>query len=316
MARASEKNKWLTPRVKLAIKLALSALAMYIVFRKLEFKMVWELLRKSELTYLILALLLFNVSKFLSAARLRSILNALELRLNLKFHLRLCYVGMFYNLFLPGGIGGDGYKVVYLNKSFGTGLKLLLASVLLDRVGGAAILLSMAFAFSLAVLPFVDSLPWYSSYLCIAASILCIPALFIGIKLLFPSFWSARFGILLWSVGVQSVQLLCAYAILLAFGVSELFTVYFMLFLVSSLASMLPISFGGIGLRELFFLYAAKYLSIDETVAVSLGLMYFVVIALSSFAGVFISLPDSPEPEQAPSDAALMGEAAVQSARQ
>jgi hypothetical protein len=46
-------------------------------------------------------------------------------------------------------------------------------------------------------------------------------------------------------------------------------------------------------LRELVFLYAAGFLPIDESVAISLGLVFFLVTALSSFTGVFIRLPDS-----------------------
>jgi hypothetical protein len=287
-----KKKKKLHPYLKLAIKLSLSGLAMWIVFRKVEFTAVWALVRQSNVWWLVLALLLFNVSKWFSAYRLQALLRAIGIDLSLNYHLRLCYVGMFYNLFLPGSVGGDGYKVVHLNKHFGSGLKLLVASMLLDRASGGAILLSMAFAFGIFVTPFFSELPAYTNGLSIVAAVLCIPVLFIAIKFIFPSFWSSRYPVLLWSVGVQGVQVLCAYAILLAFGVSDLFMVYFVLFLASSLASMLPISFGGVGLRELVFVYASQYLPIDETPAVSLGLMYFVVIALSSFVGVFVKLPE------------------------
>jgi len=267
-------------------------LAMWVVFRKVELAEVWELVRYSNLALLFVALILFNVSKWLSAHRLKAILKAIDIDLGIRFHLKLCYVGMFYNLFLPGSVGGDGYKVVYLNKRFSAKLKLLLASMLYDRASGGAILLSMAFAFGIFAIPYFDFFPDYSHYLTVLFSVLCIPALFLGTRFVFPSFWSARYPVFLWSIGVQGVQVLCAYAILLAFGVSDLFMLYFVLFLASSLASMLPVSFGGVGLRELVFVYAAQYLPIDETPAVSLGMMYFVVIALSSFAGIFIKLPE------------------------
>ncbi len=291
MDTAKEKKPKIHPYLKLAIKLGLSALAMWIVFRKVEFGEVWGLVRESNPLWLLLALILFNVSKWFSAYRLQALLRAINIDLDMNYQLRLTYVGMFYNLFLPGSVGGDGYKVVHLNKRFSASLKLLVASMLLDRASGGAILLAMAFGFAAFVIPYFDFFPSYSLAGLIVLSLLCIPALYFGIRLVFPSFWSARHAILLWSVGVQSVQVLCAYAILLAFGVTELFMIYFVLFLVSSLASMLPISFGGVGLRELVFLYASQYLPIDETPAVSLGLMYFVVIAISSFAGVFVKLP-------------------------
>lgn len=287
-----KKKRKINPYLKLAVKLGLSGLAMWIVFRKVELAEVWALFKRSNPVYLLAALLLFNVSKWLSAYRLRAILRALGIDLDMGFHLKLCYVGMFYNLFLPGSVGGDGYKVVYLNKRFSGKLKLLVASMLYDRAAGGAVLLAMAFAFSVYALPHIDFLPEYGNFLVLGAAVLCIPALFLGTKLVFPSFWSARYPILGWSIGVQCVQVVCAFFILRAFGVTGNYMLYFVLFLASSLASMLPLSFGGVGLRELVFVYAAQFLPIEQTPAVSLGIMYFVVIALSSFAGVFVKLPE------------------------
>lgn len=293
-----KKKSKIHPYIKLAIKLGLSGLAMYIVFRKVDFTTVWELVRKSNPLWLIIAFLLFNLSKLFSAHRLRALLDALGISIGYIHNLKLCYVGMFYNLFLPGSVGGDGYKVVYLNKKYQAKLKLLVASVLLDRVSGAAILLAMALAFGVFVTPFFDFFPNYTNLTMVILATLAIPVLLLVIRFVFPSFKKASGPIIGWSVCVQGVQVICAYAILRAFGVDELYMVYFVLFLASSLASMLPLSFGGVGLRELVFVYAAQYLPIDETPAVALGLMYFVVIAASSFIGIFIKLPNhEPVPE-------------------
>lgn len=281
--------------LKFCLKLGLSALAMYIVFRKVEFKEVWALVRVSNVGWLVVALLLFNLSKVFSAFRLLALLKPLGIHLDTGYNLKLCYVGMFYNLFLPGSIGGDGYKVVHLNRRFAAGVKLLVASVLLDRVSGGAVLLGMALGFSLWVTAQFDFLPGYTNILLLLGTVLSLPALMLTIRYLFPTFWPARYPVMWWSIAVQSVQVVCAYAILLAFGVDTHFMLYFVLFLVSSLASMLPISLGGVGLRELVFLYASQYLPIEETPAISLGLMYFVVIALSSFVGIFLKLPEGDE---------------------
>ncbi len=43
---------------------------------------------------------------------------------------------MFYNLFLPGSISGDAYKVVRLTKDFNVAYKKTTAAVLLDRFSG------------------------------------------------------------------------------------------------------------------------------------------------------------------------------------
>ncbi len=277
--------------VKLSLKIGLSALAMYLVFTKIELATVWNLIRQSNVLWLLAAFVLFNISKVLSAFRLKSLLDAMEVRIDYVYHLKLCYVGMFYNLFLPGSVGGDGYKVIHLKRRFPVKTKHLVASVLIDRISGAAILLFLALAFALPVPAFFTEFPEWVYPLSIAALVVCIPALMLVIYLLFRTFWAALYPVIGWSFGVQLVQVLCAYTILLAFGVDSHFVIYFVLFLLSSLASMLPISFGGVGLRELVFLYASQYFAIDETAAIALGLMYFLVIAASSFIGIFVKLP-------------------------
>ena len=51
-------------------------------------------------------------------------------------NIKLYYVGMFYNLFLPGGIGGDGYKVWMLRREFSSSWKSLILISFLERLNG------------------------------------------------------------------------------------------------------------------------------------------------------------------------------------
>lgn len=277
---------------KLVLKIGLSALAMYLVFTKIELSTVWDLIRKANWLWLFVAFILFNISKVFSAFRLLALIRNLGIHIDHWYNLKLCYVGMFYNLFLPGSVGGDGYKVVHLKRRFEAKTKHLVAAVLIDRISGAAILLFLALAFALPLPTFFIELPAWTYPLAILALITCLPALALVMWMLFRTFWKSFYAVTGWSFGVQLVQVLCAWAILLAFGVDSHFMIYFVLFLVSSLASMLPISFGGVGLRELVFLYASQYFPIEETPAIALGLMYFMVIAASSFIGIFVKLPE------------------------
>lgn len=65
---------------------------------------------------------MFNISKIISSIRLNRYFKDINLSLSQTYNLKLYYLGMFYNLFLPGGIGGDGYKIYIikniLNKKF------------------------------------------------------------------------------------------------------------------------------------------------------------------------------------------------------
>jgi len=278
--------------LKFFVKIALSALAIYLVFSKIELDAVWNLMKSSSPLYLIGAIFFFNISKIVSSVRLLALFRAIRVDISFAHNLRLYYVGMFYNLFLPGGIGGDGYKVFHLKKRSETTTKLLLAAVLLDRISGAALLAFLALvlaSFQSTLFTNVGTLWKYAAYF---GAIMAIPALVVLIRTAFKSFVSAISPTVLWSLVVQLAQLVCAFFILRSYEVSDHFPIYFVLFLVSSIAAMLPISFGGVGLRELVFLYASALFPIDETAAVALGLVFFLITAASSFFGVFLRLPD------------------------
>lgn len=76
--------------------------------------------------------------------------------------------------------------------------------------------------------------------------------------------------------------------ILLALGVNAHFTAYLFLFLVSSIAAVIPVTIGGVGARELVYLYGHQYLAIDEKTGVAFTLLFFLITATSSLTGVLI----------------------------
>jgi uncharacterized membrane protein YbhN (UPF0104 family) len=80
-----------------------------------------------------------------SAFRWRSFLEPLGHRLSPGPLVRLCFVGAFFNAFLPTGVGGDAYKATRLRGGTGA-LTRAFASVLLDRAAGIVGLALLALA--------------------------------------------------------------------------------------------------------------------------------------------------------------------------
>jgi len=66
--------------------------------------------------FLILALIAFVISKIIASWRLKIYFKNIFIRLTEQTNLKLYWLGMYYNLFLPGSIGGDAYKVLLLKK--------------------------------------------------------------------------------------------------------------------------------------------------------------------------------------------------------
>ena len=122
--------------IKLVLKLAITVAALYIVFRNIDIREVLALFGRSNPWWLLLALAAFVLSQVLSSFRLNQFLRKVEINISERANFRLYLLGMFYNLFLPGGIGGDGYKIYLLNKTYKVKVGKLLWALIMDRLSG------------------------------------------------------------------------------------------------------------------------------------------------------------------------------------
>jgi uncharacterized membrane protein YbhN (UPF0104 family) len=280
-----EKKK-LKQILKYALKVALSGVALYFVFKKVDFQDVKEEVLKANYLYIFLALILFNFSKILSAFRLNHFFKSVGCHISEKYNLRLYYIGMFYNLFLPGGIGGDGYKVYLLNKHKKTKVKDLISATIIDRFSGLAALvfLTIILIFFSTVYQEFGGLKW----MFVAGLILIFPAFYFLIRWFFKRFLSIFLITNLQGFGVQLLQLGSAWMIMLALGISIHQFDYLALFLVSSVVAVIPFTLGGLGARELVFSYGDQLMPIDPHTSVAIGTFFFLITAVSSFVGVFL----------------------------
>jgi uncharacterized membrane protein YbhN (UPF0104 family) len=278
-------------QLKTILKLALTGLALYLVFQKIDTVQLFQIVKTIHWLWMIPAALFFVVSKVVTALRLNLYFKNIGLHLSEGQNWRLYLIGMFYNLFLPGGIGGDGYKVYLLNKHFKTPVKKLIQSALLDRLGGLVAIVFLLFGLFLLVdirLDFLESGVWNG--LMIAGLVLTIPVFWFTQKFFFkdflPSFWLANF----WSFAGQIAQLICAWFILMALGVDAKILAYQLVFLLSSIVAVLPLTIGGVGARELVFVYVHTYAGIEETAAVAFSLIFFLISAAVSLVGAFVKV--------------------------
>ena len=121
---------------KLLIKILVTGLAISWVVSQVHLKDIARHIIKVPIPLTIAAILVYNVTRFLGALRLNLFFKQDDIMLSRKENLRLYYKGMFYNLFLPGGIGGDGYKAYYIHNKLHAPIKRVLKSILWDRISG------------------------------------------------------------------------------------------------------------------------------------------------------------------------------------
>ena len=148
--------------VKLFLKIGFTVLLLYLVFRKIDLPQIKRIFFQSNPVYIFLAFLVYLLTQVVSAWRLLSFFKSLKLDLNFGYNLRLFWLGMFYNVFLPGGVGGDGYKIYVLKKKFNLPTKKIFFALLLDRFSGlwAIGLISTCL---IILIPKIDINPWLAA---------------------------------------------------------------------------------------------------------------------------------------------------------
>jgi uncharacterized membrane protein YbhN (UPF0104 family) len=258
-------------KIKLLIKITFIVLAFVIIFSKIDINQLKNIHLKNPL-WLFIGFMLFNISQIISALRVHLYLQNIKITPTFKKQVMLYYVGMFYNTLLPGGIGGDAYKAYKFEKSYQKGYKLIIKALLIDRISGLfaiffllGILLSAKFSWLFIIITFFTP----------------ILLLFIK-KTLFKEFSFLPF---VFSIIVQLLQMFTFLAILLSLGINSHIIDFLILFFISSIVSVIPISIGGVGLRELTFLYGLEYLHLNPAYGVIGAFLFFVISIISSAIG-------------------------------
>lgn len=275
-----KQRKTLTTTLKIVVSVAL----IYFIFTKINFLDVLKILKQAKAGYLILAVLLFTISKILNALRLNLYFHTIGVKLTQLSNLKLYVLGMFYNLFLPGGIGGDAYKGYVIQKKYQSGTKKVISVLLLDRLSG--MLLIFVYACSLAIVLPNKALETYEWLFWLAIPI-SIAVFWLLNKLWFSYMLKAFWGSFAYSGILQATQLLSVICILKALAITFNEVAYLFIFLISSIVSVIPLTIGGIGSREVTFLYGAEWLKLNADTSIAISMVFFLITALVSFFGMY-----------------------------
>jgi glycosyltransferase 2 family protein len=277
-AKKSKIPKWLT----LLLKIAVTITCIWYVSGKIDFKKAGATLQTVNWFYLTLALFAFIFSKLVSAVRLNIYFKNAGISLPNWQNIKLYALGMFYNLFLPGSISGDAYKVILLKRKYNAPYKKTTAAVLLDRFSGLLGLGLILGVYSILVL---DEFLYVIAFA--GGSILAVLALYFIISRWLKDFTESFFPTLLLGILVQGAQVICACLIMLSLGIPVHATEYIFIFLVSSVVAVLPLTIGGLGIRELVFLEGAAIFGLVQETSVVISLLFYLITLVTSAAGVF-----------------------------
>lgn len=107
----------------------------------IDLREVWNTVDRR---FLLLGFVIYGLGMVVGAYRWCLLLHHIGVKLALGVVVRLTFIGQFFNLFVPGGVGGDLIKMVYLKRESGERYAEAVLSVLLDRILGLMGLLLLA----------------------------------------------------------------------------------------------------------------------------------------------------------------------------
>ena len=264
-------------------------------------------LSKANLWYLPFGVLIYLLSQWVSAYRWQFLSAPLGFVLALREFYDYYLMGMFFNLFLPGSIGGDVSRMIYLAKSCGKRKREAVLTLLAERgVGLIALLLLTSI---LCLLPVTEPMPTGVRPTVVAMAGAMIVG-FIGLHLLplerlaqrFPRldlliqakvYWDDT-PMLLKSIGLSVLVHACMVAIHLliamALGIHVPLLYLTATFGVVSFISVLPVAFNGLGLREGAYVMLLTQVGVPDHTALAFALYWFLISTCTSLIGGLVMI--------------------------
>ncbi|HET9825755.1 MAG TPA: lysylphosphatidylglycerol synthase transmembrane domain-containing protein [Chitinophagaceae bacterium] len=270
------------------MKIAVTILCFWYISKKIDFTAAKKAFLQANWSWLFLAVLLLMLSKLFSAFRLNIYFRNIKIHLPEWKNIKLYWLGMFYNLFLPGSISGDAYKVVLLKRKYNAPYKTTSAAVLLDRFSGLLGLGLIMSAYGVIVLH-----KTVFDLILIIGAVIAVIALYLVVRFYFADFLAGFWPTFLWGLIVQFTQVVCVYCILLSLRLPVSQSDWIFIFLVAAVVAVFPISLGGgLGTRELVFVEGAKYFHLDPQIALVISLLFYLSTVMASMWGVFFVFYD------------------------
>jgi uncharacterized membrane protein YbhN (UPF0104 family) len=288
-------------------------------------------LSAANFSLIILALLIYLVSQLLSAVRWTVLVRPLGIGTPFKDMVSYYLIGMFFNLFAPGTVGGDVSRVYYLVKeqrreqNGHTGPTARAAmSVLMDRALGMMVLVWIGAAglFLFPGYPVPSSIRSLTALLAagFVVSIFVAPVLrrllpeygysiMVKLRLMlrcYESHWPAVVGGIGLSVAVHLIQAAMHVVMGHALNLVIPFSYCLIMYPLVGTFAAIPISLNGLGLREGGYMFLLGLIGVTSENGIAFAFLLLLIVALDSLiGGVLFLVKRSSEPSAVAAGAKL-----------
>jgi len=263
------------------IQLSISILFVSLTIYKIDIRSLITIFNKIDLYFFLLSPIAYFISQIIASERLRNLLNISGFKLTFFENGKIYLIGMFYNFFIPGGIGGDIYKTYLFKKIYNWEVSQTIKIIIKDRLIGLGVL------FILLVFLDNDLILKLNLFNKIILSLILFTMGSIITKVIFENNNGFVKSFFL-SIAVQLFQFISIILILFSLKIDSNLVEILFVFIISSILSVF--SFGGIGIREYIFYSAAYVLTISEEFSTSIGLLFTISAVICSIPGFYFSI--------------------------
>ena len=312
-----------------ALQIAVTLGILFFVFRDpaKRAEMLSALVRANSL-WLFLGIAVYGVAEVVGCIRWQTLLRVQGIVLSWRRVFSLAMIGLFFSFLIPGDTGGDVVKLFYLLKETSGQRAVAVLSVLVDRLIGLIALVVLAAFLTTAHWSWLTSTPATAQYVWLVLILLGLGILALTFSFIVTGFglvhrlparmpgrerlaelalafnlyaraWKPSFAAFILSFGVHLLHIGTFYCAALAFSspetpaptVGEFFSIGPIINTIVSL----PISLGGIGVREgLFEIFFGNLCGVSQAVAVIISSTGYVLTLFWGLVGAAIYLAYRP----------------------
>ena len=309
--------EFLRRRLGLILRTLVSVVLIAWLLRKMDWPELWPIMRTVDVGWLLVGFVCFTPVLFVVSWRWRMLLGVHQVHLPFWRVFELTMIGQLFSAFLLGTTGGDVVKIFYVARAVPQRRSAVAFTVIVDRVIGLVALLLFGVALSstqLSILLSKHEVKLFTSvfYLAALAAVVgAIGASFGPYLLKRPSVRSLIKRLPLihrgtslfnaYETTARALKINCialigsfpshfsialmGYCIFRALHLEGPALLFFSILMIVNMLIALPISIGGLGLREYLFITYFALLGIDRTHAFAFSITFFAFNTLWSLAG-------------------------------
>ena len=285
-----------------ALRAGLGAAAISFLLRHYDARPILHAVARERIGFFVAAAILYVAGQALSAWRWRWLARMGSLPGSYSDYLRYYFIGVFTNLFVPGLVGGDAARAIYLGRRHHR-LNAAIASVVADRGIGLVTLIWFA---TIAVVVFAEiALPGSVRKIVLLLGALSFAGWLLAAIL---SRWvelpSSKLTAIVapvlpylerplaivpaiaLSFVLQASLAVCQYLIALGLGLAAPLAAFFVCVPIANVIASLPLTLNGLGLRETAYLVLLGGIGVSHPDAIAMGLLWFAATMTGGLTGI------------------------------